>query len=138
MSSVRPEVQDDRSRNKADRAGGDGGGEQPGQRFAPPVRRQQARGVGADTEKGGVAERNDAGVAQREVDGERENDGGEDLRRQRKIIRKGKEGDDGHNPRQRLERIKPMTPRETVEHGRVIAGRSVGINCHVLPKMPFG
>jgi hypothetical protein len=31
-----------------------------------------------------------------------------------------------------------MTPRETVEHGGVIAGGSVERSCHVLPKMPFG
>jgi hypothetical protein len=40
---------------------------------------QQARGIGADAEIRGVAERNDARVAQDQIEGQREEPGDEDL-----------------------------------------------------------
>src|SRR5207237_2992832 len=57
--------------------------DQAAERIAPPEFGDQSGGIGADAEKRGMAERNDAGIAEDDVEREREQRGDGDLARQR-------------------------------------------------------
>ncbi len=79
---------DDEAREIAEQAGGKAGDQQSGQRLAPAPDREQAGGIGADAEIGGVAERDDAGKAEDEIERQREQRGDRDLARQHQIVRR--------------------------------------------------
>jgi hypothetical protein len=53
---------------KADEAGESGCQDEPAERLAPPEFGDQSGGVGADAKKGRVAQRNNAGIAQDDVE----------------------------------------------------------------------
>ena len=52
----------------ADEAGQSGGKNQAAKRLAPDEFGEQAGGIGADAEEGGMAERNNAGIAEDEIE----------------------------------------------------------------------
>ena len=62
-----PEAADDETRGIADDARRRAGDDEPGQWLAPAIFRQQAGGVGADAEEGGVPQRDDAGIAEDQI-----------------------------------------------------------------------
>ena len=86
--SEMPKPRDDEAGEIAEHAGGEAGDQQPGQRLAPAPDREQARGIGADAEIGGMAERDDAGKAQDKVERQGEQRRDRDLARQDQIIRR--------------------------------------------------
>ena len=53
------------------------------------MKRQEPDGIGAGAEEGRMAERNDAGVAQREIKREREQDRDQELGTEAEIRREG-------------------------------------------------
>ena len=66
---------DEADQRRGDRAGDD----EPRERLAPAVHREEPRRVRADAEERGVAERDDAGVAEDQVEREREERRDQDL-----------------------------------------------------------
>ena len=56
--------------------------------------------------------RDDAGIAEDEIEREREQDGRENLRAQREIVGKDEEAANRHQPWQRFDGAQPMAPRE--------------------------
>src|SRR5262249_61492097 len=91
--------------------------EEPRERFAPAVRGENPRRVGAGTEKRRLSKRDDTGIAKDEIDREREYDRREDLRAQREIIGKQEITGDRSQPRQRLQHAKTVPSGQRVEHG---------------------
>ena len=91
------EAGDDETREIAEHAGRGGSDHQAGQRLAPAPFCNQARGVGAEAEIGGVAERHDARIAEDEIERQRKQRSDRDLARQQQIV--GRE----HERKQRCE-----------------------------------
>jgi hypothetical protein len=102
-----------------------------GERLAPAVGGQDAGRIGAGTEEGRLAERHDARIAEHQVDREREDDDGEDLRAQRQIVGKSEIGRGRHDPGQCLEQVQAVPPPEGIENGACVGHQAA-------PKMPRG
>src|SRR5207244_3321689 len=73
------------------------------ERLAPSMLGEQARRIRADAEVRRVAERDDAGVAEDQVERQREQRGDGDLARQLQIRRRGDEGQQRAQPEDGLE-----------------------------------
>jgi len=101
------------------------------------VRGENAGGVSADPKEGGVAERDDAGIAEHEVDRESEQDGGEDLRAQRQVGVEHEIGGDGDEPRQRFPQPQAMAAGERRAHGLGRVGRGRRLH-RTSPNRPRG
>jgi len=99
------ETRDDEARGVADQGRHRGADHQPAQRFAPDEFREQPGGIGADAEKRRVAERNDAGVTEDEIERQRKQRADRDLARQRQIIRKQHERQQRYQPEGDFERV---------------------------------
>ena len=136
ISSVRPGVRrmmapETRPTSAARRRGG----EQAGIGSPQPLAREHARGIGADAEERGVAQRDDAGIAEHEIDRQREQDDGQDLRAEREIVGKHEEGGDRRDPGQRLERIAGGAGARSLQIAAVGIG---GMRRHACPNRPRG
>ena len=68
----------------------------------PGVRAERARGIGAEAEERAVAERDDAGVAEDQVERQREQDEDQHARAEREIARHEEKERDRQDPRQPL------------------------------------
>src|SRR5512145_76836 len=98
----------------ADNSRKDSREQQTRERLADGVLGEQPRGIGADAEEGGVAERDDAGVAEDQVKGQREKRRDRDLAREREVARRNDERQQRAQPEHDLERT-PARPRTEVE-----------------------
>ena len=118
-------------------------GDQPAEqhgadRLAPSkMRRQHAGRIGARAEISGMPERDDAGIAEDQVEGQREDDRNEDLGAERQIVRKDEERHDRQDPRQAL-RPMPALPVAHEGAGRENAVGDVAARRHALPNSPSG
>ena len=112
------------------------GREEAADRLAPAIGGEDAGRIGAGAEERGMPERDDAGIAQHQIEREREQDGGEDLRAQRQIVRKHEIGRDRQQPGQGLERPQAVPGRKRVE----LTGRRdvVGSRHQARPNRPRG
>ena len=70
--------------------------------------RQQSDGISAGAEEGGVAERDDAGIAECEIEREREQDRDQEVGAEAEIVREREIEGERQEPRQRLPRPQPM------------------------------
>ena len=64
--------------------------------------RQHPDRVGAGAEEGGMAERDDAGIAEREIEREREQDGHQEIGAEAEIVREREIERERQDPGQRL------------------------------------
>ncbi len=76
------------------------------------VLRQHADRVGAGAEERGVAERDDAGIPEDEIERDREQDGDQDLGAEPEMLREREVEPDRHEPGDRLPHAHPVTPGE--------------------------
>ena len=98
-----PRAQDDGTRCDAEHPGGDGGGEKEHDRLVKPeLGGEDAGGVGAEAEERAVAERDDAGVAEDQVQRQREQDVGQDARAEEEVLRQHEEDGQCGDPGQPL------------------------------------
>ena len=86
-----PEAGDDEARGIAGEAGDRGPDQQADERLAPAVLGDDAGRVGAEPEEGGMAERDDARIAEDQVEREREQGGDGDLAREHEMVREQQE-----------------------------------------------
>ena len=89
------------------------GGDEARQRLAPAVHGKQAGRIGAETEEGRVAQRDDAGVAEDEVERNREQSGDQDLAAEHQMTGQRKVRGDRDQPERELDRP-PAVVRERV------------------------
>jgi hypothetical protein len=88
------------------------------------LRAQDSRGIGAEPEERAVAERDDAGVAEDQVERQREQDEDQDARPERQVLRQQEESRQREHPR------RPLRPADA---------RIDGIAAHDLtPNSPCG
>ena len=107
----------------------------PGERLAPAALGDEARGVGAEAEERGVAERDDAGVAEDQIERQREQRGDRDLARQHQIVRRHHERQQRREPEHDLD----GAPADLRFQMLVRAGDRGGGDCHTrLPNRPAG
>ena len=106
-------AQDDHAGDQPDDARDDAGDRQCAEWLVPAVHGQDAGGVGADAEERGMAERHDAGVAEDEVQRQREQDHDEDLAAQRQVVGKQEIAGDRDQPRRRF----PPAQAVAAQHG---------------------
>ena len=100
ISSVRPVVRSTtRPDSEPDQRRRQRRGEEPGDRLAPAVRGEDAGGIGAGAEEGGMAQRDDPGIAEHQIGRQREQDRRQDLRAQRQIAREDEIGRQRRQPR---------------------------------------
>ena len=94
--------------------------------------------IGAGAEERGVAERDDARIAEREIERERKQDRHQQLGAEAEIVRKREVARDGEDPGQRLPQPQPMTLDQRAR--RRMLGRGPGDRAHVvvLPNRPCG
>src|SRR5262245_59142117 len=97
-------ARDDEAREVAEHAGGSSGDDEAGERLAPTPLRDQSGGVGGKAEIGGVAERDDTGITEDEIERERKQRGDRDLAREHEIIGREHEGEQRREPERDLER----------------------------------
>ncbi len=96
-----PCAQDDGTRRDAEHPGGDSGGEEEHDRLVKPeLGGEDAGGIGAEAEERAVAERHDAGVAEDQVERQREQDVGEDARAEQEVLRQHEEDGQRGDPRE--------------------------------------
>ena len=132
ISSVRPVVRSTTSpETNPTSAAASAAGKQAADRLAPAVRRENAGGIGAGAEERGMAQRDDAGIAQHQIGRQREQDRRQDLRAQRQIARESTIGRDRRGPGQRFERLEAMAPGEGVDRSH-----SAGLSAR--PNKPLG
>ena len=81
-----PEPRDDEAHQVTEQARGNAGSDQSGDRLAPAPLGNEACGVGAEAEEGRVAQRDDAGVTEDEVERQREQRARRDLARQHQVV----------------------------------------------------
>ena len=98
-------AQQDQPGYKADQRSNAGGQEEARDRLGPDaVMRQQTDGIGASAEERGMAERHDTGIAEREIEREREQDRHQQIGAEAKIIREREIEGDREDPGQGLPR----------------------------------
>ena len=81
------------------------GNEQPADRLAPAMHGQQACGVCPQAEESGMAQRDNAGVAEDQVERQREQADDHDLADQDQVAGKGEVGGDGQQPEHDFQRL---------------------------------
>ncbi len=94
------------------------------------MRGEDSRGVGTGPKKRGMAQGNDAGIAENQIGGQRKEDRREDLRAQRQIVREREIGGRRDEPGQGFERPIAVAPGKSVDN------RAVGH--HARPNRPRG
>ena len=114
---TRPDRQPDQRRRRRR-------GEQPGDRLAPAMRREEPGGIGAGAEERGMAQGDDPGIAEDQIGREREQDRRQDLRAERQIVGKDEIGRERQQPGQGLERAEAVAPREGIDRSRRGLGAS--------------
>jgi hypothetical protein len=90
--------------------------------------------IGARTEKGGVAERHDAGIAEREIERQREQDHSQQLDAEAEIAREHKVEGKQQDPRDGLPQPDPVAVGER-DGRRMIAGTAHAV---LPPNNPCG
>src|SRR3981189_2426344 len=105
-----PEAGDDEAGEITEQAGSGAGDQEPAQRLAPAPLREQAGSIGTEAEIGGVAERDDARIAEDEVERQREQRGDGDLARPHEIVGRENERGERREPERDLDRP-PADPR---------------------------
>src|SRR5262249_29573361 len=120
--------------------GGNRGGEdQARDRLVPdPTLGQNADGVGAGAEEGGLAQRDDAGVAEDQVEGDREQDRDQELGAEAEIFREGEEERERQDPGDRLPRARPMAPGQRERRGMIGPAGFRRRHVTLVPKRPWG
>src|ERR1700732_5572305 len=83
-------------------AGGERGDQKAGERFAPAPFVNKPRSIGADAEIRGVAERNNSGKAEDQIERKHEQRGNGDLARQQEIVGGENEREEGGEPKGNL------------------------------------
>ena len=110
------------------------------------MKRQQSDRIGAGAEERRMAERDDAGIAEREIEREREQDRDQQLGAEAEIVGKGEVDAEREDPGQRLPPAQPMAPDQD-ERRRMVERRGAGDrpggsgrDAHVsfLPNRPCG
>ena len=99
------EPADDKARGVTDDAGGERGDDKPGDRLAPAVFGEQTRRIGADAEERGMAERDDAGIAEDQIERQSKQCGDGDLARQDQIIGEQRKWQKRRQPERDLDRL---------------------------------
>src|SRR6185503_3621986 len=99
------EADDDVAERVTQHPGGDRGGEKAGQGFSQVVLGEEPGAVRAEAEERGVAERYDPGVAEDQVERQREQRRDRDLAREREIARRDGERQQRAKPEGDLERV---------------------------------
>src|SRR5438105_9075493 len=100
------------ARHVAKHARGDRGEHEAGERLAEVVLGEKSGGIRAEAEIRRVAERDDARVAEDEIERQREKRGDGDLAREREVARRYHKGQDRGGPEGGLERPHPPLPAE--------------------------
>ncbi len=95
-------AQDEKARDEAERCRREAARDEPEERIARDVLREEPRRIGTEAEKGGMAERNDAGIAEDEIEGDREQADDGDLVENEMAFREEKERCRGGEPEQDL------------------------------------
>ena len=117
-----------------------------GDRLVPhSVIGQHANRVGTGAEEGRLSERDDAGIAEREIERERKQRRDQHLGAETKVIGKGEIIADGDDPRQRLPPANVVAPRQVADgwvlvrpgDGGLAGGRG-GRSQLFLPNSPCG
>ena len=130
-------AQQDPARDKPDGAADNAAEQQAGDRLVPAcVRRQHAGGIGAGAKIGGMAQCNDPGITENEVERERKKNGDHNLSAQGHVVGQNHEGHHGHEPRQRFYRTPAFAALQKVVGGLIWRGCAVGHNA--LPNRPSG
>ncbi len=119
-----PKARDHEARGVAEQSGGGGADDEPGQRLAPDEFREQAGGIGGGAEKGGVAERDDAGIAEDEIEREREQRGDRDLAGELEIGRQEEKRQQCSEPERGLERVPARLRLEIFDRRRGRVGQN--------------
>ena len=95
-------------------------------RLAPQaVKRQQSDGIGAGAEERRMAERDDAGIAEREIEREREQDRDQKLGAEAQIVGKDEIDAERDDPGQRLPPAQAVPPDEDARR-RMVERRGAG------------
>ncbi len=99
---------------------------------------QHSDRIGAGAEEGGMAEGDDAGIAEHEVEREREQDRDQQLGAEAEIVRKGEVAGNGEEPGERLPEPQPVAFGQRKRRG--VLDRSRGHRGHVVffPNRPCG
>ena len=121
ISSARPwRTQQYQPADQPDQPGHQRAGKQAGYRLVPaPVHGQHADGIGAGTEESGVAKRDDAGIAEHEIERQREQDRDQHLGAEREVVREREEHRDARDPRQQFPGTEPVAPRQSGRRAHV-------------------
>ena len=100
-------VQDQHAGHEAEDGCDQGREDQPGDRIGIEVNREDRRGVGAGSEEGRVAERDDAGMPQGQLERQREQDHDEHVGAEAQEVREQKESRRDDGPWQQMESHRP-------------------------------
>ena len=110
MSSVSAGAQDHRAGGKAEQGRERRGRDELHERVVTPVRAERPRGVGAQAEERAMAERDDAGVAEDEVERQREQDEDQNPRAEREVAGHEKEASAASHGSHSVQRILGSAP----------------------------
>ena len=99
------EARDDEARSVADDPGHRRADQQPGDRLAPAGLRDEAGRIGPEPEERRMAERHDPGIAQNEIEREREQRRDGDLAREHEVVREQPERQQRGEPEHDLDRM---------------------------------
>ena len=88
------------------------------------MRRIDARGIGADAEERRVAQRDDARIAEHQVERQREQDHDQDLAAERQIVGEGEVGRDSDDPRQQFDRAQAVASDQRIDRRRLRRDRT--------------
>ncbi len=86
------------------------------------MEREQPDRIGAGAEERGVAERDDPGITEREIERQREQDRHQQLGAEAQMVGKGEIAGEREQPGKRLPQPQPVASRE-LERRRMIGGR---------------
>ena len=131
-------AQQEPARHEADQTRAQAGESQARQGLVPAAQRRQHAGrVGAGAEEGGVAQGDDPGIAQHQVERQREDDHHQHLRAERHVVGEREERADHGQPRQRLGRVRLVAAEDRRGRGRQPRRRRAGAHTR-LPYRPRG
>ena len=122
----------------ADEPGKGPGNDQAAQRLAPAGLAEQPGRIGTQPEEHGVPERDDAGIAEHQIDGNGKERGDGDLAGQRQIGGEQQEGEDRGKPEGELEdrpAALPLQPEARVAYAVCCIGHACR---HRRPNRPSG
>ncbi|MNM75721.1 hypothetical protein D3C81_875160 [compost metagenome] len=86
------------------------------------MRAQQARRIGAQPEEGRVAERDNAGIAEDQVQRQREQAGNQDLAAEDQVVRQQEEDRHRHKPEDDFGRMPAAIGQAVAQGGRRLGG----------------